>query len=65
MITHKPVCEQDDVTVLWYEGLHTDREVTAKRPDINIKRRKETTNILIAVTKLETEISCTRKDKIN
>jgi hypothetical protein len=51
--------------VLWNEGVHTDREVTAKRPDINIKRRKETTYILIAVAKLGTEISRKRKENIN
>jgi hypothetical protein len=34
--THKPkpVCEPEDVTVLWNKAVHTDREVTANRPDI-------------------------------
>jgi hypothetical protein len=37
----KPVCEED-VTVLWNQAVHTDREVTANRPDI-IKTKKEKT----------------------
>jgi len=37
----KPVCEEGDVTVLWNQVVHTDREVTANRPDIIIKNKKE------------------------
>jgi hypothetical protein len=51
--------------VLWNEGVHTDREITAKGPDINIKSRKETAYILIAVATLGTEISRKRKQKCN
>jgi len=36
----KPVCEDGDVTVLWNQAVHTDREVTANRPDIIIKKKK-------------------------
>jgi len=36
----KPVCEEVDVTVLWNQAVHTDREVTANRPDIIIKNKK-------------------------
>jgi hypothetical protein len=32
-----PVYEEEDVTVLWNQAVHTDREVTANRPDIIIK----------------------------
>ena len=39
----KPVCEKGDVTVLWDQAVHTDREVTANRPDIIIKNKKEKT----------------------
>ena len=39
----KPVCEEGDVTVLWNQAVHTDREVTADRPDIIIKNKKEKT----------------------
>jgi hypothetical protein len=30
-----------DVAVLWTQGVHIDREVTANRPDIIIKNKKE------------------------
>jgi len=36
----KPVCEEGDVTVLWNEAAHADREVTANMPDIIIKTKK-------------------------
>ena len=45
----KPVCEVGDVTVLWNQAVHTDREVTANRPDIIIKNNKEKTCTLIDV----------------
>ena len=35
------MCEEGDVTVLWNQVVHTDREVTANRPDIIIKNKKE------------------------
>ena len=43
----KPVYEEGDVTVLWNQAVHTDREVTANRPDIIIKNKKEKTCTLI------------------
>ena len=45
----KPVYEEGDVTVLWNQSVHTDREVTANRPDIIIKNKKEKTYTLIDV----------------
>jgi len=36
----KPVCEDGDVTVLWNQAVHINREVTANRPDIIIKNKK-------------------------
>jgi hypothetical protein len=36
----KPVYEKGDVTVLWNQAGHTDREVTANSPDIIIKNQK-------------------------
>ena len=46
----KPVCEEGDVTVLWNQAVHTDREVRANRPDIIIKNKKtEKTCTLIDV----------------
>jgi len=35
--------------VLWNQAVHTDREVTANRPDIIIKNEKEKTCTLIDV----------------
>jgi len=43
------VYEQEDVTVLWNQAVHTDRAVITNRPDIIIKR-KEKTCIVIDVT---------------
>ena len=37
----KPVYEEGDVTVLWNQAVHTGREVTANRPGIIIKHKKE------------------------
>jgi hypothetical protein len=39
---HKAVCEHEDITVLWNEGVHTDTEVLvmASRLDITIKKRQ-------------------------
>jgi hypothetical protein len=45
----KPVYEKGDVTVLWNQAVHTDREVTENRPDIIIKKTKEKTCTLIDV----------------
>jgi len=45
----KPVYEEGDVTVLWNQAVHTDREVKANRPDIIIKNKKEETCTMIDV----------------
>ena len=45
----KPVCEEGDVTVLWNQAVHTDREFTAYRSDIIIKNKKEKTSTIIDV----------------
>jgi hypothetical protein len=47
--TPRPVFEQKDVTVWWNQTVHTDREVTANRPDIIIKNKKQKTCKLINV----------------
>jgi len=44
----KPVCEHEGVTVLWNQVVHTDREVTANKPDMIIKTKK-TKRVLIYV----------------
>jgi len=43
------VCEDGDVTVLWNQAVHTDREVKTNKPDIIIKNKKEKTCTLIEV----------------
>jgi hypothetical protein len=45
----KPVTEHEDVTVLWNQGIQTDREVLENRPDIIIKNKKDKTCLLIDV----------------
>jgi len=45
----KPVYEEGDVTVLWNQAVHTDRDVIANRPDIIIKNKTEKTRTLIDV----------------
>jgi hypothetical protein len=47
--TPKPVCEREEVTVLWNQGVYIDRKVIANRPDIITKNKKEKTCILIDV----------------
>jgi hypothetical protein len=37
----KPVYEEGDVTVLWNQAVHTDREVTANRQVVIIKNKKD------------------------
>jgi len=43
----KPVYEEGDVPVLRNQAVHTDKEVTANRPDIITKNKKEKTCTLI------------------
>ena len=59
----KPVYEKGDFTVLWNQAVHTDREVTANRPDIIIKNKKEKTCTLIDVTIPAAEMLYKRKRK--
>ena len=58
----KPVYEEGDVTVLWNQAVRTDREITANRPDIIIKNKKEKTCTLIDVA-IPAEMLCKRKQK--
>ena len=46
---HKPstVTEGKDVIILWHMPIHTDKEITANRPDIVIKDKKENKCIFI------------------
>jgi hypothetical protein len=43
----KPVCQHEDITVLWNEGVQTDREVLANRPGIIIKNMKDKICLMI------------------
>jgi len=45
----KPVYEEGDVSVLWNQAVHTEREHTSNRSDIIIKNKKEKTCTLIDV----------------
>jgi hypothetical protein len=45
----KPVCQHGDITVLWNQGIQTDREVLANRPDMIIKNMKDKICLLIDV----------------
>jgi hypothetical protein len=45
----KPVRQHEDITVLWNQGIQTDREVLANRPDIVIKNMKDKICLLINV----------------
>ena len=45
----KPLYEEGDVTVLWNQAIHTAREVTANRPDIIIKNKKDKICTLVDV----------------
>jgi hypothetical protein len=51
MHTHmpRPLYEQEDVTVLWNQVVHTDREVIANTLDMIIKNKEGKTYILIGV----------------
>jgi hypothetical protein len=45
----KSVTEYEDITVLWDQGVQTDREILANRPDIIVKNKKDITCLLIEV----------------
>jgi hypothetical protein len=45
----KPVCQHEDISVLWNQGVQTDREVLANRPEIIIKNKKGKISLLIDV----------------
>ena len=45
----KSVCEHEALTKLWNQWIRTQKELTAKRPDIIIKNKKEKTCTLIDV----------------
>jgi hypothetical protein len=50
--------------VLWNQGIHTDREVTANKPDIIIKNKNEKTCILVDVA-IPADRNVTQKEAEN
>ena len=61
----KPLCEDGDVTVLWNQAVHTDREVRANKPGIIIKNKIEETCTLIDVAIPADRNAVKRKRKSN
>ena len=55
----KPVCEDGDVTVLWNQAVHTDREVTANTNNTN----KTTTTIHTRQLQQYTQDNCNKTHK--
>jgi hypothetical protein len=45
----KSVCQHEDITVLWNQGVQTDTEVLANRSDIIIKNKEDEICLLIDV----------------
>jgi hypothetical protein len=45
----KPACQHEDITLLWNQGIQTDREVLTNWPDIIIKNKKDRICLLIDV----------------
>jgi hypothetical protein len=45
----EPVCQHEDITVLWNQGIQTDREILANRTDVIIKNMKDKICLLIDV----------------
>jgi hypothetical protein len=61
----KPVTEHEDVAVLWNQGIQTDREVLANRPDMIVKNKKDKTCLLIDVAIPSDKNVIQKKLKIN
>jgi len=59
----KPVCEEGDVTVLWKQGVHTEREVKVNKPRKIIKKKKEKTCTLKYMAKPAHKFLSKRKGK--
>ena len=62
----KTVNGKDSITILWDMLIHTDRTITANRPDIVLKNKKDKTCLLIDMTiPLDTNTSVKTKEKLN
>ena len=62
----KAVTKKDSVTILWDVPIHTDRTITANRPDIVLKKKKDKTCLLIDMTyiPLDANISVRTTEKL-
>jgi hypothetical protein len=56
------VYDEEDVTLLWNQAVHTDRKVTKKKPDIINKNKKEKTCTLTYLT-LPTDRNVVQKER--
>jgi hypothetical protein len=65
--TPKSVCQHEDITVLWNQGIQTDREFLSNRPDIINKNMKDKISLLIdaavpsdrnAIQESENKLNC-------
>jgi hypothetical protein len=57
----KSVCEHEALARLWNQWICTQKELTAKRPDIVIKNKKEKTCTMIDVA-IPTDSNVTRRE---
>ena len=63
---HITVTRKDSITILWDMSIHTDRTITANRPDIVLKNKKEKTCLLTDMTKpLDINTSVNTMEKLN
>ena len=62
---HKTVKDNNSVTILWHMPIHTDRTITANRPDIVLKNKKDKTCLLVEKTiPLDTNTSVKNTGKL-
>jgi tyrosine-protein phosphatase YwqE len=59
------VCEHEDVTLLWNQEVHTDREVIANRPNIIINSINQKTCMLIEVEITADRYVMRKEQKVN
>jgi len=56
------IIEEGDVAVLWNQAVHTDREVTASRPDIIIKKKKKEKTCTLIDVAIPTDRNVVQKE---
>jgi hypothetical protein len=60
----KSVCQHEVITVLWNQGIQTDRKVLANRSNIIIKNKKDKICLLIDVA-ISSDRNVTQKESGN